>query len=316
MPRSFPKNTVFPAAAWALFALLARDIRREVKGAIQGEDVEHVHRMRTSTSRLRIAALLMADEAGLRRGSKWVIELKWLAGALGDARDLDVMGQRLVDCAGKRPSRVCRLAVDRVGEPLAVRRDRAYAKMARELKSQRGVAILGHLKRLAASDADLWKKAPRPEESCHEALPLILAPAFDEFLRRRRRMLRNMSLERIHKFRLRVKRLRYIGEFFERDFNGRGKELTAAFKAISDCLGEERDLAMLEATLLGEQFGVAQSTEPADNDYYEGLAQLLERSHARRHALDSQFTDLWNRLHSKRGALRRIEKYLPDVSGD
>lgn len=68
-----------------LNALLA-----EVEGVRDGEDLEHVHRMRVSSRRLRSALRLFQECFKGKEGKRWRQAAKEVTAALGEARDLDV----------------------------------------------------------------------------------------------------------------------------------------------------------------------------------------------------------------------------------
>src|SRR5271165_6024476 len=84
-------------------------IRSAFKGAIarmqaadpeaRRGDPEGVHRLRTSTRRLRSELRTVSDLVDRERGEHLEQELKWLAAELGSVRDLDILYQRLYSAA-------------------------------------------------------------------------------------------------------------------------------------------------------------------------------------------------------------------------
>jgi len=65
-------------------------------GALTKGDPEGVHQMRVGLRRLRAAMSLFAALLGDRQTAAIKNELKWLAGELGPARELDVLVSRVV----------------------------------------------------------------------------------------------------------------------------------------------------------------------------------------------------------------------------
>lgn len=63
--------------------------------ALKGDDIEGVHDMRVASRRLRASLELFRDVFPRRRYRAMRDEIKALARALGDVRDLDVMLERL-----------------------------------------------------------------------------------------------------------------------------------------------------------------------------------------------------------------------------
>jgi len=75
-------------------ATLRRQFASFVKhepGARLGEDEEDVHDMRVATRRMRAALRLFRDYLPKRTTARMMRELRWIALALGEVRDLDVL---------------------------------------------------------------------------------------------------------------------------------------------------------------------------------------------------------------------------------
>src|SRR5207237_6010300 len=83
-----PGATAAEVAVASLRQHLAGFLEQE-PGTRLGEDPEHVPDMRVATRRMRAAMSLFAEWLPARFAS-FRRELKWVAGALGDVRDLDV----------------------------------------------------------------------------------------------------------------------------------------------------------------------------------------------------------------------------------
>lgn len=63
---------------------------KEINGVKSGRDIEHIHRMRVASRRLRAALPLFAQCFPEKKFRTWVREIKKITRALGEARDLDV----------------------------------------------------------------------------------------------------------------------------------------------------------------------------------------------------------------------------------
>ena len=103
-------------------------IRSALKGAIarmQGADPEArrgepdgVHRLRTSTRRLRSELRTFSDLVDSEWGEHLEQELKWLAAELGSVRDLDILCQRLhaaaspVTAESRGSASTCKIVTD------------------------------------------------------------------------------------------------------------------------------------------------------------------------------------------------------------
>ncbi|MEN6443892.1 MAG: CHAD domain-containing protein [Methanoregula sp.] len=63
---------------------------KEISGVRTAQDIEHIHRMRVASRRLRAALPLFASCFPPKKYEAWLHEIKAITGALGKARDMDV----------------------------------------------------------------------------------------------------------------------------------------------------------------------------------------------------------------------------------
>jgi inorganic triphosphatase YgiF len=230
-----------------------------VEGALASNDPEFIHQLRVALRRLQSALRVFSPAAQVR----FAAELKWLTGALGDARDWDVLVAETLPpllksygdaalakkilAAAKRRQRVCR----------------ATARAA--LDSRRQAQLVIELVRwLGAKDESVPVAGPAASAAVKQAgaeeLPAKLAPldelpdfASREIRRRHRRLLHDsMALAILdpgarHQVRIDAKRLRYAVDFFATLF---GKRRTSPYlktlSAIQDVLGQANDAAGAE----------------------------------------------------------------------
>jgi CHAD domain-containing protein len=85
-----PDATASELFAW-MFGRFGALIAATAPGTLTGEDPEQLHRMRTSTRRLRACLKLCGGVLPEREARALQAELAWLARTLGPVRDLDVM---------------------------------------------------------------------------------------------------------------------------------------------------------------------------------------------------------------------------------
>ncbi|MFA7304326.1 MAG: CHAD domain-containing protein [Methanoregula sp.] len=76
---------------------------KEINGVKNGKDIEHIHRMRVASRRLRAALPLFAPCFSEKKFRSWVLEIKKITRALGEARDLDVQIEFLEEYIQRRP---------------------------------------------------------------------------------------------------------------------------------------------------------------------------------------------------------------------
>jgi CHAD domain-containing protein len=142
------ESTIAEVVGASIAAAVTRMIRHD-PGVRLGDDPEHVHQARVGTRRLRsdlrtFRRLLDPDWVGRVRA-----ELGWVADALGEVRDADVLTERLRSQIAALPDSDARPAAGLLRR-LALQRDAARVKMLAVLDSDRYVALLDELAKAAA----------------------------------------------------------------------------------------------------------------------------------------------------------------------
>lgn len=213
---------------------------------LESGEAEPLHQARVGLRRLRCAFSLykplLADDgtAGLLRA-----ELRWLAAALGEVRNLDVLIPR---CTG--------VARDR----LAAARDRTFDHVRAELASARTRLLMIDLTEWLALGA--WRTRPADPLRLHRhVLPFArdLLDARRDRLRRRGKGLAGLDDAHRHKVRIEAKKLRYAAEFFGSLFTDgkarrRHQRFLDAIETLQDRLGELNDLVVGPGVLA--KFGI------------------------------------------------------------
>jgi CHAD domain-containing protein len=269
----------------ALGVALTEQVRRLLlhdPGVRLGSDVEDLHQLRVATRRLR--AFLRAGRGLLDRSWSEPLrdELGWLGKALGPARDLDVLVDRLAaDSAGLGEGAAAASGLLRV---LDAERAEARVTVVAALSSDRYLALLDRLEHVAAPEPsgaetplrDVWRAEWRRARKAFAALD------------------RTSSDARLHAGRLDVKRTRYAAELAAHELGKRGRAFVASAKELQDVLGEHQDAVVAEARI--------RAWEAAGGD--AGAASLLAgRERERRQATRDAWPAAWK-------ALRRAAKPL------
>jgi CHAD domain-containing protein len=232
-----------PAGGRALVAYLAagRDAVRATESGVRAGDADAVHDMRVATRRLR--STLRSHRAVLRPWQPLRDELKWLATALGDVRDGDVMARRLTDVvAAQPPELVVGPVAARIQQRLAGDTARARERLVEALDSPRYGALLDALDDLVDAGPTRRVRKSRLRRAARKAL------------RRADRMLGRGtgSDERLHEARKAYKRARYAVEVLDPVVGKPASRLRRRLKDLQDELGAHQD-AVVTAVLLREQ---------------------------------------------------------------
>ncbi|SEJ56500.1 Inorganic triphosphatase YgiF, contains CYTH and CHAD domains [Sphingomonas sp. OV641] len=199
-----------------------------------------LHQARVALRRLRSALSIFKPVLADDRFDHFAAELRRLAHALGEARDLDVLVGRLGPNADPA---------------IHTAREQAYAAALATLDTQRTRDLMIDL--VAWITVGEWRVRPVD--------PAVVEQPAEDFaaasLRRLRRRLKKrgqdldtLDDEQRHRVRILAKKLRYVAEFFESLFTGkkarrRYKAFRKRLAALQEDLGELNDLATAPALL-------------------------------------------------------------------
>jgi CHAD domain-containing protein len=210
-------------------------------------------------------------------------KLRWLAQELGPARDLDVFAADVLEpLRAAHPDDAELTAAHR---DFMERRAAAYARAIDAVGSGRFRSLLLDL--AAWIEIGDWAQ----EDNTRAGMP-IGGHAASELSRLRRkikkkgRVLGDLTAAERHKLRIRAKRLRYATEFFAATFPGkksdkRRKKSLAALEDIQDALGALNDIAVRQALLAAGE-GSGQLCAPsADKAEAEKRLKQAERAYER-----------------------------------
>jgi CHAD domain-containing protein len=205
-------------------------------------DTEFVHQARVASRRMRSALGLFRGILPERTEEFFAKELKWLAGALGDLRDLDVF---LLNLPRLHP---------RMGAHSAKQRKilehwiRAYR--ADRLKRLKQTLTSGRFRNLDTRFRGYLRARPAPvnrrvhgrgAKPLRTLAPEIIMEKWDAVLKHARRIEANPKLEDYHRLRIEMKNLRYACEFVQPAYDDALEQLIRKTVKIQDCLGELQD---------------------------------------------------------------------------
>ena len=225
------------------FRVIAHSCVRHFSGnadAIRDGDPEGVHQMRVGLRRLRAAITLFSKL--LRDGQTDAIkaELKWLTNELAPAREIDVFVEEEIRPAAGEPQRGFRA----IEAEFAAKRDRAFDRAKKAIGSERFRTLL--------LDVLEWIEETDSHSRADGRMP-IGKFATDVLHRRLRKVrkegerLAELSARERHKLRIKVKKIRYAGDFFESLFSRRRRKalarLSRHLKKIQGALGSLNDFA-------------------------------------------------------------------------
>ena len=201
-----------------------------------------VHKMRVSTRRLRSALATFRPLLQARRTDPLRVELRWLAGVLGEVRDAEVMRGRLLEMLAAEPTELVLGKVrDQLDSELQRRHSEAHVRLLEELDGQRYLRLLDDLEELVT--APPFRKAAR--RAGEAALTHTMRRTWD---RLDRAMHGAGSLppgpeqqKLLHEVRKDAKRARYAAESLAPAFGRPAKRFAAQMEALQESLGDMQD---------------------------------------------------------------------------
>jgi inorganic triphosphatase YgiF len=244
-----PEDATLGRALAAVAGSCLAQILANEAPVLEGRDPEGIHQMRVGVRRLR-SALGLARSCGFADETEPLLDgLRWLAGVLGAARDLDVLLANLLEPLTARE-----------GSDPALRRLRDAALEARAETQERVREALTSA-RFGRLGLELGRWLAREEaREAGEAGAELRGPAREwsaRLLERRHRKARRLgrhlaqasSRER-HRLRIQLKKLRYAAEFFRSLHPGqRTERYIARLADLQDVLGELNDAATADRVL-------------------------------------------------------------------
>jgi inorganic triphosphatase YgiF len=212
---------------------------------------EGLHQMRVAVRRLRAAMSLFSGMLADTQTREIKAQLRWLAGEMGPARELDVFMTGVVRplANGRQKPGLAALLKD-----LRQRRTQAYARVHSAIDSFRFRRLV--LDTAAWIEVGDWMQSDDDLARALRERP-IRELAVEEISDRRKKILkrgkrlRTLAPQRRHKLRIQAKKLRYAAEFFADVFPGkkaarRRERFGAALETMQDALGELNDIAVHE----------------------------------------------------------------------
>jgi CHAD domain-containing protein len=234
------------------------------------EDPEGVHQARVATRRLR--SDLRTFGPLLEEG--WTLalreELRWLGDALGDARDADVLLERLRRRSVRLPPDVAPGA-EQVVRALQRYDREVHAVLMDVYRSDRYVALLDRLVAAANEPALAPEADPAAED-----LPGLVRRPWRRLARDVGRAGKHPTEEQLHAIRIRTKRVRYAAEAVAPVAGKKARRFARAAERLQGILGEHNDAIVAEAWLRGWAAGAGSR----DAAFAAGVLAGIERAAA------------------------------------
>ncbi|HYZ09570.1 MAG TPA: CYTH and CHAD domain-containing protein [Pseudonocardiaceae bacterium] len=267
--------------------------------AVRQDIPDAVHKMRVATRRMRSALQAYGKVIDRSATRELTDELKWLAGVLGDARDLEVLQARFTHAVAELPDELVVGPVQaRLTRFFAGREADARSALIAALDSDRYLALLAAIDRLLA-DPPL---TPRARSKAPRELPALVGRAH-------RRVAAHVKVaDRLppgnrrdvewHEARKASKRLRYAAEAAAPALGKPANRLVKQVKHVQELLGDHQDAVVARPVL--REIGIAAHLD-GENGFTYGLLHQQQTEAGRLH--EGDITTAWRDLRRSVGKL-------------
>ena len=273
-----------------------RRFRDQLPGLQLDIDTEFVHQARVATRRMRSALRLFRGAAPESPAAYLEGELKWLGGALGEVRDLDVFllnlsrfrGQIKHFPGGKKKAfenwieRHRRGPLKALGQALESPRYRHFERR-----------ILQFLERPLPSRP----RPPRAMKPLREVAPLLITEKLDAVIAQGRAVLAKPKLKQFHLLRIQMKKLRYACEFMGPAYDGALDPFIGRTVEVQDCLGELQDTVFTREFV--DSLRADWKGKLVDPDLLFILGEIYQLQAEIARERRSQFGGIWERFSSE-----------------
>lgn len=288
-PKPRSGDVVTQAIRRSVARIVAHDPLMRLRQELPDGDTP-VHQLRVGCRRLRSDLRTFEALVDPQWSKRLRRELRWLAGALGAARDAEVLRARLQRTAADPVAPVAASAVARIDAELAARQAVALEAVEEALASDRYLALL---------DA-LVEAAGRPRltalavAAAREVLPRLVTGPWRAFaygaggVGGAADLVADAPDDQWHAVRVNGKRARYAIEAVADVIGGNAPRLSKRLASVQDLLGEHQDAAIAGSTWLA----IARS-DPDDHALAVAAGQLYERERAVIRRVRSRFPAAW-----------------------
>lgn len=218
------------------------------KPGVHAHMAEALHQARVALRRFQAAVKLFAKIEGKETTAKVTADLKWIGDELAGARELDVfIDDVLVPLRTKHPNNS---SMEELYRTCTGQREAAYVKANAALTSQRFRTFL--------IDVAEWIETGRQPQTADSRLDSLAKDLASETLAKvwskmkPGRRIDELDLQRLHKFRLRAKRMRYTIELTRSLYDAHPRRIDRALKQLGklqSALGKLNDIVSGKAIL-------------------------------------------------------------------
>jgi CHAD domain-containing protein len=278
----------------------AYKMRANTEGTALDLDPEYLHDLRVATRRARFALKMLKPFFAEGYCETLRKELSWIAGLLGNVRDVDVFSMHLLSHfeRARTPKEVRSLVTGLVQE----RRIRPLSDLKEALFLDRYERIVCALESAADSPSENNKFVNAP---ARERAAQFIKKAMNKVDKNARRSGVEYSPADLHSLRIAFKGLRYTCEFFSDLYQRKVLALIKSIVAFQDCLGLYQD-AEVSLSSLEELFQLLLKKKPEQRDLVLSFGALFQVQREVQIRQLETFRELWRSYPRLKKAIAEI----------
>lgn len=263
--------------------------------AWEGLDPEGVHQMRIAIRRLRAALRVFGTLLPRDRAMHFDGEFRWLARALGDVRDADVYDENFHKYLSALPEADAR-ALTPYEAHLQRVKQKARSRLLEVLSGDRYERLVADLERFIAAGPSMGQQRRFGELTIGFSTDAFIQKAVANMVKNGRRIDDTSPDKRLHKLRIKGKRVRYLMEFFSDFYDDGLKKPLKASKRLQDVLGEHQDAVVACSRVRAYADGVSLKTDVRHELLALGRLVQSQAQHADK--ARARFANAWRRFET------------------
>lgn len=233
--------------ARVVFQTQLRTMQMHLDGCIEGKDPIHLHDLRVANRRTRAALIEFKPLLPEEISQMYQVAFRWIHRATGEVRDLDV-GLAHYPQFKKQITKSWRPYLKPLRDLLEMKRSAAQEKLKGILESDEMAGILDSWENLL--NEGITDYGPLYQESAREYGSQKIIKRYRELQKDGRKLTKETPAPKFHDYRIEVKKLRYMMEFFSPVMDQEEFEpLRNSLRSVQDAFGVFQDTEIQTLTL-------------------------------------------------------------------